>query len=137
MDTFYDEHLSALETIDALKDRIKELEDNLNALQTKYEELEDDQHELLQDNASLDAELCSCRQHVAELEAERRWIPISERLPDIYSNVFTYSGTADYQGTRRVLYYGKDKWYDEQGEFITHPNITYWMLLPELPEEVE
>ena len=70
---------------------------------------------------------------IAELEAERRWIPVSERLPDNWKPVLTI----DMSESTRVPV---PAFYDpETSLWSTHlPNydlwVTHWMPLPEPPE---
>jgi len=69
---------------------------------------------------------------IAELEAERRWIPVSERLPEKGNLVI---GITDYCGY--VFFEIVDD--DGQG-IVLHPyrrcqgKVTHWMPLPEPPE---
>ena len=70
--------------------------------------------------------------YIAELEAERRWIPVSERLPDNWKPVLTI----DMSESTRVPV---PAFYDpETSLWSTHlPNydlwVTHWMPLPEPP----
>ena len=72
---------------------------------------------------------------IAELEAERRWIPVSERLPEKGNLVI---GITDYCGY--VFFEIVDD--DGQG-IVLHPyrrcqgKVTHWMPLPEPPEVKE
>jgi len=68
---------------------------------------------------------------IAELEAERRWIPVSERLPENISNVLILS-----RGEQLIAsYHSKySLWYVP---FVDKPVVTHWMPLPELPEVKE
>ncbi len=68
---------------------------------------------------------------IAELEAERRWIPVSERLPENISNVLILS-----RGEQLIAsYHSKySLWYVP---FVDKPVVTHWMPLPELPEVQE
>ena len=69
---------------------------------------------------------------IAELEGERRWIPVSEGLPDGWEPVLTI----DMSESTRVPV---PAFYDpETSLWSTHlPNydlwVTHWMPLPELP----
>ena len=71
------------------------------------------------------------RARIAELEAERRWIPVSERLPENISNVLILS-----RGEQLIAsYHSKySLWYVP---FVDKPVVTHWMPLPELPEVKE
>ena len=67
----------------------------------------------------------------ARLKAERRWIPVSERLPENISNVLILS-----RGEQLIAsYHSKySLWYVP---FVDKPVVTHWMPLPELPEVQE
>ena len=56
-------------------------------------------------------------------QEERRWIPVTERLPDIGIEVLVYS---EDDGIC-VDYYG--------GDFFGYYGVTHWMPLPEPPKE--
>ena len=79
---------------------------------------------------------------IEHLRNERRWIPVSERLPEIDTNVLA----AFVDGKRRsrvceVLFTDfsdedeppKPEWCDDYGR-IPHSDVTHWMPLPEPPE---
>jgi hypothetical protein len=83
------------------------------------------------------------QQRIATLEAQLRWIPVEERLPEdgepvltIYCTKGALSGT-----TIRARVIDKDfdsrvVWYDtEAGHWVKENNITHWMPLPNPPEE--
>lgn len=56
-------------------------------------------------------------------QEERRWIPVTERLPDIGKDVLIYSKEDGVD----VDYYG--------GDMFGYWNVTHWMPLPEPPKE--
>lgn len=56
-------------------------------------------------------------------QEERRWIPVTERLPDIGKDVLIYSKEDGVD----VDYYG--------GDMFGYCNVTHWMPLPEPPKE--
>lgn len=76
-----------------------------------------------------------------ELEEERRWIPVSERLPEYGEPSLTiyHTKNATSQITIRCLVEDRDDklrviWYDiENGLWVNGNNITHWMPLPEPP----
>jgi len=83
--------------------------------------------ELKKENAELKADLKNKNTRIAELEAERRWIPVSERLPEEKQSVLALDRT----GTAYHWEYSKCL----SNIFVGY--YTHWMPLPELPEEVK
>ena len=83
---------------------------------------------------------------IAELEAERRWIPVSERLPDtkiLYDkfDVIVELGDIENGGTTRCVElmsydYRNKSWNDDCGEYGFYPvaGVTHWRERPTLPE---
>ena len=65
---------------------------------------------------------------IAELEAERRWIPVSERLPEFGDVVLV----CDSKG-----YVNKDFRYEADGKWKLTDFVRHWMPLPEPPEVQE
>ena len=68
---------------------------------------------------------------IAELEAERRWIPVGERLPEPYTRVLACikSGymEVDYMYSEPIVDVGI-------ADFNSLDNVTHWMPLPTPPE---
>ena len=86
-------------------------------------------------------ELLILQQRIAELEAERRWIPVSERLPEEFTPVLTFSKDNDKPVTA-ILAAGF--WWsnvDDAGFWSSNVdwalNVTHWMPLPQPPEVQE
>jgi len=85
--------------------------------------------------------VCMEQKHVIDrLNAGRRWIPVSEKLPEMYHPVLTMAKKAKYP---RVLSREKgadDIWVwalRQLGGYVAYigeKNITHWMPLPEPPE---
>lgn len=84
----------------------------------------------------LNISLAKASLRIAELEAERRWIPVSEPptvYRDGYSELIPFLVcTPESRLPFRAVYDG-DEWGD--GWNIIH--VTHWMPLPELPKERE
>jgi len=74
---------------------------------------------------ALEAELQS---RIAELEAAQRWIPVSERLPEEFTPVLTFSKDNDKPVTA-ILAAGF--WWSNVDWAL---NVTHWMSLPQPPE---
>jgi hypothetical protein len=72
----------------------------------------------------------------ATSDENKRWIPVSERLPFAEygesDDVFTVSEL----GVMRVLYFDGGCWCYQTGECCPH-KVTHWMPLPEPPKEDE
>ena len=58
---------------------------------------------------------------------QRRWIPVTERLPDKPMKCLVY--------TKRGDCGGYDISYYNQGFYSQYANVTHWMPLPELPKK--
>ena len=74
---------------------------------------------------------------IAELEAERRWIPVSERLPQIGVRVLFYN---NFIKNVHKGWFSGDEWVSEIGVFYNGDKlkrITHWMPLPKFPEVQE
>jgi hypothetical protein len=74
------------------------------------------------ENADCDECTLDVRHAIEELErlcAERRWIPVEERLPE--------------EGEVVLLYYGGDTDPIAVGKYLGLGGVTHWMPLPEPP----
>lgn len=87
-------------------------------------------NELRFENANWTAAMTKQQEHIAKLEAEHRWIPVSERLPEESSEVL---GVTFFGNMRIYDYFGKS-WFSS-GRNLDKP--THWMPLPEPPEVTE
>lgn len=90
-------------------------------------------------------EILLLKLEIERLQAERRWIPVSERLPEYGEPSLTiyHTKNATSQITIRCLVEDRDDklrviWYDiENGLWVNGNNITHWMPLPASPESKE
>ncbi len=75
---------------------------------------------------------------IAELEAERRWIPVSERLPEDCERVLVRARNSPQNLPRRAFYtYRNGKWVNDEVDIdnvYSNLSVTHWMALPEPPE---
>jgi hypothetical protein len=69
--------------------------------------------------------------YIQRLRAERRWIPVSERLPEPDSDGLAEAVLVVTDSGVRVGRYG-DRWHFGIGQACDEP--THWMPLPEPPE---
>ena len=60
-------------------------------------------------------------------QLERRWIPVTERLPDKPMKCLVY--------TKRGECYSYDIAYYNQDFYLQYANVTHWMPIPEPPME--
>jgi len=71
-----------------------------------------------------------------QAQAERRWIPVSERLPKTEQPVQVYMPKLymSVQTGFYTKYYGEDdgEWYEH---WVASGDVTHWMPLPEPPKE--
>lgn len=103
---------------DALQSRIAELEKDLSNKEIEYTDLWDD--------------ALALQARIAELEAERHWIPVSERLPEENAPVLVLTVLGgmfvDFIYGKSVVT-GNPDFYELDIEDVTH-----WMPLPEVQE---
>lgn len=116
----------------------------ITELEAKKDILEDQQREaknhLIDKNLHIDSlyeEGYKLQQRIAELEAAQRWIPVSERLPQIGVRVLFYN---NFIKNIHKGWYSGDEWVSEIGIFYNGDKlkrITHWMPLPKFPEVQE
>lgn len=68
---------------------------------------------------------------IAELEAERRWIPVSERMPDDWESVLTIDISKSTQDVVSAFYNPETSLWSTP--FSSDLWVTHWMPLPESP----
>lgn len=78
---------------------------------------------------------------VAELEAQNRWIPVTERVPEHTENVLVlctdkFANVRLEQAYLLAQYNPEDGWILEMWPEKESPNVTHWMPLPVPPKEV-
>ena len=105
-------HTAAADTLETQQRRIAELE----------AELKDERH---RHDRYVDFELAQA-QELEKLRAERRWIPVTERLPEENTEVLTYRESGvDVERHLRTCWD-----YDDISDYP----VTHWMPLPEPPK---
>jgi hypothetical protein len=69
-------------------------------------------------------------------EWERRWIAVSERLPEEDEDVLVMTAEGKFaSGGMHVASLDEDGvWYPSHGDGWEFPDVTHWMPLPEPPE---
>jgi len=82
-------------------------------------------------------EIALLRAEITRLREERRWIPVTERMPEADSTVLVSWRYGE--GPEQVA---AQAWYDRHGRFTTagvveFPNVTHWQPLPAPPSEGE
>ena len=70
------------------------------------------------------------QKRIKDLEAGRRWIPVTERLPESGVRVIVCRGDKVEQG----VFLGVNGWWKVYG--TNTKKVTHWMPLPEPPKEV-
>lgn len=84
----------------------------------------------------------------ADVEPVRRWIPVTERLPELNKEVLVYAigkvdgirGKSAIEITERFLFRlfpiseGREEWRSPWQYFLENYEITHWMPLPEPPK---
>jgi hypothetical protein len=77
-----------------------------------------------------DVEIAALKARIAELEAEKRWIPVTESLPKDRTVVMIASNKSDYV-TIAILVSGL--WFGDDGNPEPWTDVSHWMPLPAPP----
>ncbi|MBE0574193.1 DUF551 domain-containing protein [Candidatus Dojkabacteria bacterium] len=104
--------------------------DEIERLQARVQELEYTLKNKLFEG-SIDKENMTKR--IAELEQERRWIPVSERLPDCSDRVLVRM--SNYYTVIASYFINPEYWKNDAGSKVL--NVTHWQPLPQPPQEEE
>jgi len=85
--------------------------------------------------ANLKAENAAFQSRIAELEAAQRWIPVSERLPEVngYYMAVVVDGFDDSRSVETLRYFGDGDWFTWSDWYV----VTHWKEKPELPKVQE
>ena len=70
---------------------------------------------------------------IERLQSEARWIPVSDRLPEVNKRIMFFGG---FEQTTHIGYYREPQWESENGGFWYGRNfglITHWQPLPPPP----
>ena len=81
------------------------------------------------DHGRLEVDNINLTGWLAEEHAKHQWIPVSERLPEKYTRVLVYS--------KRIRLGRNIDFMNEDGDWHTIPEVSYWMPLPEPPKDGE
>ena len=95
------------------------------------DKLKSSRENLERENDRLQEKVSDLLKRIAELEAEHRWIPVSERMPDDWESVLTIDISKSTQDVVTAFYN------PEMSLWSTHFSydlwVTHWMRLPEPP----
>ena len=85
--------------------------------------------------AALDRAIWIVEKYIASAQPEKRWIPCSERLPEVNESVLATTVWDDVTIAWRI---GFDKWFiHEEGINAITEDLRAWMPLPEPYQEAE
>ena len=108
----------------------------LDILQDKFDTLEKDYADVCQKRLEaadvFSRQIIELESRIAELEAERRWIPVSERLPEANKCVLIYDAGGNMTVDILVKSGGVETYF-----WLPKYRILFWMPLPESPKERE
>lgn len=69
-----------------------------------------------------------------KLKEQTTWIPVRDRLPEMYVNVLVYTECKNTFIVSMVSIDGTEKWEDDYGYYLDEV-VTHWRPLPEPPKE--
>jgi chromosome segregation ATPase len=118
-----------IQNIEHWRDTALQLSKNLGTAQNKIDNLEQDYVISNRELLILQVEISRLTAELAELRT--RWIPVSERLPELNVSVLTRDYKNVIRIERRTRY-----WSEENSNFKTN-NVTHWMPLPPPPEDTD
>ena len=107
------------------------------ALNARIAELEGELDRRIRMPKDLWFQVAELSTRVNELKAAQRWIPVSERLPEIGVRVLFYN---NFIKNIHKGWYSGDEWVSDIGIFYNGDKlkrITHWMPLPKFPEVQE
>ena len=80
-------------------------------------------------------EVCEIAIAAIREQEERRWIPVTERLPQNYISVLVYLPGERPHPTVHEAYIGGDgEWHSSVVYGVENEDVTHWMQLPEPPK---
>lgn len=108
----------------------------INDLRQKCKRLEADYEISNRELLVKQVEITALRAEIERLQAERRWIPVGERLPEENQQILSTDGKEFYLDCY-ARWEGKDNPPCFYGNRLFLWAVTHWMPLPELPEVKE
>jgi len=102
---------------------LREVNEMLKKTQSRLQQVEDNREHIKR-------LLCDAEKRIAELEAEQRWIPVSEGLPEDSRIYDVAIAGYQYSWTGSCVF---GKWIGESGKAIL--GVTHWKYRPQLPKD--
>lgn len=107
----------------------------INTVETVIQDFQDGQNIFRRQSVELMIrEISRLQSLVQELEQERLWISVDERLPEINKTVLVVCGSVTI-AKRKVDIIKNYCWVEIDGMELKH--VTHWQSLPKLPQEEE
>jgi len=92
----------------------------------------DDLHFAVNEQPELTARIAELEAELAEAKAERRWIPVTERLPKDAGDVAALSNKPEYWSVFVACYHKNLKVWSEDCRTLVGGTVTHWYPLPEV-----